>query len=322
MFRKSSRSKVVKKSDIVVIRSSSLLAPDSYWDFLTLTCPVAISLHPTNGLLAILCTFGQVRIYTVDGYFVTKVRLRNARRRGVSFRVVSAGISFSDNVLISQAFGATIYHSTDQGTRELSLPIQYYDSDSNDNAYATCDNTGNIQIFSSSLDYKQEFPGYHGLEGTTVRDMKVEGDCLVVEVRDCVIANSFSILFYCISTEQLIRTFSPDFFQTQFRFCIDESLNILIHNSYGNKLIMCLYARNPHISNYIISEESFSNRNRTISRGSVSRHVLRAVRMNGENQLIRCFSSGAVRVSQFNSLKRQYSIQMDLLCKYEFNTCL
>ena len=307
MFRKSSSSKKLKKSDIVVIRSSSLIAPDSYWDFLTLTCPVAISLHPTNGLLAILCIFGQVRIYTIDGYFVTKVRLRNARRR-VSFRAVSAGISFSDNVLISQ-IGA-IYHSTDHATRELSLPIQYYDSDRNDNAYATCDKTGNIQIFSSSLEFKREFPGYQGLLGTTIRDMKVVGDYLAVEVRDRWVANSFSILLYCISTELLIRTFSPDFFQTQFRFCMDESLNILMHNSYGNKLIMCPYGRNRHISNYIISEESFSNRNRTISRGSVSRHVLSAVRMNEKNQLIRCFSSGAVRVSQFKTLKYHYSIQM------------
>lgn len=303
MFRKSSSSKAVKKSDIVVIRSSSLLTPDSYWDFLTLTCPVAISLHPTNGLLAILCFFGQVRIYTVDGYFVTKVRLRNARRRGVSFRAVSAGISFSDNVLISQPSGATIYHLTDHGTRKLSLPIQYYDSDRNDNAFATCDKTGNILIFSSSLEHKREFVGYQGLQGTTVRDLKVVENYLAIEIRDCVVASSFSILLYCISTELLIRTFSPEFFQTQFRFCIDESLNIYMNNCYGNKLIKCRYGSNRHISNYIISEESFSNRNRTISRGSVSRHVLTALRMNEKNQLIRCFSSGAVRVSQFDSLK-------------------
>ncbi|KAI6645847.1 hypothetical protein LOD99_13106 [Oopsacas minuta] len=303
MFRrKSSCSK--DKSLIKVIRTSSLLIPDLYWDFRSLICPVAISLHPTTGIIAILCIFEEVRFYTVDGYFITKLTLRAVRRRGVSFRVTFAAITLTDHLFISQNAGSNIYHLTDYKSSQLSLPIQFYDCDKNDNIYATCYKTGNIQIFSSTLEYKRDFPGYTHSNDRSVGDLRLMKDYLAVEVIEHDFADINSVLLYSLCSEQLIRRFKPDesFIQVEFQFCLDQSLNILIHNSFGNKLVICDFiGRN---SNLIISEDMFFKGRKTILRGSFSRHVLRGIRMNEHNQLIRCFSSGAVRVTQFNPLKK------------------
>ena len=74
------------KPEIQVIRNASLVTPDAYWDFSTFTSPIAISVHATRGLIAILCIRERVKIFTVEGYFVTTVKLRNRRIRGLSFR--------------------------------------------------------------------------------------------------------------------------------------------------------------------------------------------------------------------------------------------
>ena len=289
------------KSELQVIRNSSLFIADRYLEFGTITSPIAISLHPTRGLIAVLCIFERVMIYTEEGYFVTKLKLKNHNLWSMSFRYIFAAISFTDSLLILQPNGGTIYHFSDYGKKLYTLPIQFYDCDKDDNVYATCLDSWLLEKHSPCLGYKQYFSGYQCSFGNII-DLRIKGEFIAIECEE-----SFGsedklkcnpILLFSLLGEQLIRTLRADdhFIHPPIHFCMNDLANIFIHNSYGNKLVICSLEPN---ANYIVSENNFFKGQNPFS---VSKHTLKGIRINGQNQIIRCFSSGVVRVISFDSL--------------------